>query len=340
MKKRILGITLIVALLACLLTGCAKDRVLYSETNLSKYVQLSKYIGIEVNTTTETFKEYTDDIIESDVVNNDLYAYGKTGTVKEGDTVNIDYVGRKNGIAFEGGTANGAELEIGSGKFIAGFEEGLIGKEIGSTVDLNLTFPKDYGNEALNGQAVVFTVKINYVDSKEPRQPQDFYADLEFDSYEAYMADVKERAVKTYLVNYITSNSLVLDYPKKDKDYLIDTILEVENYNVYMSQQIDLETYVTSQLGKTMSEYKSNLITSEIQPMMNTQMVYYAILDAEKMEIDKEKVEEKIKETIDSFEGKYTRDQIIKGYGEYYFEALTVSEQIYDLVRENAVIKD
>lgn len=340
MTKKILGITLIIALIACLLTGCAKDRVLYSETNLSNYVQFSKYIGIEVDTTTDTFKEYVDGIIEGDVTDNSLYAYGKEGVVKKGDTVNIDYVGRKNGIAFDGGTANGYELEIGGGKFIPGFEDGLIGKEIGSTVDLNLTFPADYGNAALNGQAVVFTVKINYVDSEEHRKPEDFYKDLKFESYEAYMADVKERAIRAYLLNYITSNSIILEYPEKDKDYLLDAILEVENYNVYMSQQTDLETYVTGQMGKTMQEYKSNLIKSEIEPMMASQMVYYGILDEEKIEIDKQAIEDKIQETIDEFDGAHTKDQILKGYGEYYFEALVVGEQAYDLVRENAVIKD
>lgn len=337
--KRILGITLIVALLACMLTGCAKDRVLYRETKLSNYVQLSKYIGVEVDTTTDTFKEYVDGIIEGDVTDNDLYAYGKEGLVKEGDKVNIDYVGRKNGIAFDGGTANGAELEIGAGKFIPGFEDGLIGKEIGSTVDLHLTFPADYDEESLRGQAVVFTVKINYVDSTEHRKPEDFYKDLEFESYEAYMEDVHERAVKSYLLNYITSNSIILEYPEKDKDYLLEAVLEVENYNVHMSEQTDLETYVTGQMGKTMDEYKSNLLSSEIQPMMANQMVYYGILDKEKMEVDKKLVDEKIQETIDEYGGKHTKEQILKGFGDYYFEALAVCDQVYDLVRENAVIK-
>lgn len=80
--------------------------------------------------------------------------------VEEGDTVAIDYVGKKDGVAFEGGTGS-YDLTIGSGAFIDGFEDGLIGHTIGETVDLNLTFPEDYGSEDLAGQDVVFTVTIN-----------------------------------------------------------------------------------------------------------------------------------------------------------------------------------
>ena len=83
--------------------------------------------------------------------------------VKEGDTVNIDYTGYKDGEAFAGGSTNGggAYLVIGSGTYIDGFEDGLIGHRVGETVDLNLTFPEDYGAEELAGADVVFNVTIN-----------------------------------------------------------------------------------------------------------------------------------------------------------------------------------
>ena len=83
--------------------------------------------------------------------------------VKDGDTVNIDYTGYKDGEPFDGGSTNGAgaDLEIGSHSYIDGFESGLIGKKVGETVDLNLTFPEDYAAEDLAGQDVVFNVTIN-----------------------------------------------------------------------------------------------------------------------------------------------------------------------------------
>lgn len=83
--------------------------------------------------------------------------------VKDGDTVNIDYTGYKDGEAFDGGSTNGAgaDLEIGSGTYIDGFESGLIGKKVGDTVDLDLTFPENYGASDLAGADVTFTVTIN-----------------------------------------------------------------------------------------------------------------------------------------------------------------------------------
>lgn len=83
--------------------------------------------------------------------------------IEEGDIANIDYVGKKDGVAFDGGTAQGYDLEIGSGSFIDGFESGLIGKKKGETVDLNLKFPENYGNTDLAGQSVVFTVTVNSI---------------------------------------------------------------------------------------------------------------------------------------------------------------------------------
>lgn len=83
--------------------------------------------------------------------------------VADGDTVNIDFEGKKDGVAFDGGTAAAQQLVIGSGQFIDGFEEGLIGVNPGETVDLNLTFPEGYDNTELAGQEVVFTVTVNFI---------------------------------------------------------------------------------------------------------------------------------------------------------------------------------
>ena len=119
--------------------------------------------------------------------------------VETGDIVNIDYTGTKDGVAFEGGTAQGFNLEIGSGTFIPGFEDGLIGKKLNETVDLNLTFPEEYQSEELAGQAVVFTVTINSIcDASKKITPeyddtliqQLYLLGFEFDTMEAYRADV------------------------------------------------------------------------------------------------------------------------------------------------------
>ena len=108
------------------------------------YVTLGAYKGLEVTVdpVAEVTEEEIDTTIEGSVTSNDLYEEVTEGTVADGDLVNIDYEGKLDGEAFDGGTAQGQDLLIGSGSFIDGFEEGLIGVEVGETVDLELTFPR------------------------------------------------------------------------------------------------------------------------------------------------------------------------------------------------------
>ena len=142
--KKIISAALAVMFTVVFAAGCGKDaRILYNG-KLSEYVELGDYKNIQVNTSSDSFKEYYDDEVSADVSSYDLYVRRTEGMVAEGDTVNIDYVGKKDGEAFDGGTASGYYLTIGSNSFIDGFEEGLVGVEIGSTVDLDLTFPENW----------------------------------------------------------------------------------------------------------------------------------------------------------------------------------------------------
>ena len=132
--KRILMLILSVSLIAVCFAGCGKaERILYNG-NLSKHVELGKYEGIEIDKNSDDFKKAYEATVASDVESNSLYEKKTEGKVKKGDTANIDYEGKKDGVAFEGGTAKGHDLEIGSGQFIPGFEDGLIGVQIGDTV--------------------------------------------------------------------------------------------------------------------------------------------------------------------------------------------------------------
>lgn len=125
--------------------------------------KLGEYTGLEI-TTSEPVKKTMEDAeayLRDYVLPN--YTEEVKDAIKDGDTANIDYEGKKDGVAFDGGTSAGYDLVIGSGSFIDGFEAGLVGHKAGETVDLNLTFPENYGNTELAGQDVVFTVKINTV---------------------------------------------------------------------------------------------------------------------------------------------------------------------------------
>ncbi len=337
--KRILSLVLVLILMLTCFAGCAKKekRELYN-VDLGKYVTLGEYKGLKVDKKSDEFKKISEDIIASDVQTYGLYVTKNTGKVKEGDNVNIDYTGKKDGVAFEGGTAQAYNLVIGSDSFIDGFEDGLIGKEIGSTVDLNLTFPENYGNDELNGQDVVFTVKINYVTTTEPKKPEDYCTLLGFSKVEDYEANVEDRAVGESLQQAILNASKVKDYPKEDLDFLYSKYYEQFESTLVNNYQATVEQYLSS-VGQTADQLKEQLITNQVKPIMDMQMVWYAIFDKEELKITDEEKEQTIKEIIASGgDSSVTRADIIEEYGEYYIEMLLVSNNVFELVKKNAKI--
>lgn len=192
MKKRLV-IGLAVTLVMGVLSGCGSDkegvgnnsaenstestqmqtneqiqnRVNVSELKVEDYVTLGEYNNLAVTVAAQ--ETITDEQVDAQALAiYQNYSTKENGGVTDravatGDTVIIDYVGKKDGVAFEGGTDQGADLTIGSGQFIDGFEDGLIGVNPGETVDLNLTFPENYGNTELAGAKVVFTVTVHFI---------------------------------------------------------------------------------------------------------------------------------------------------------------------------------
>lgn len=166
MKKKLVSV--LTAILAVgLLSGCgAKNSTVLKDMEVDKYVTVGDYKGLQISVAPAKVDETT---LAAEV--NSIYMNYVTAdnggitdrAVEVGDTVNIDYEGKKDGVAFDGGTAASQSLTIGSGQFIDGFEDGLVGVMPGETVDLNLTFPEAYGNADLAGQAVVFTVTVNFI---------------------------------------------------------------------------------------------------------------------------------------------------------------------------------
>lgn len=121
--------------------------------NVADYVTLGEYKGLEVSVeapsvSDESVQSYIDYVLQ----NNPSLEEVTGRPVQEGDVVNIDYVGKIDGVAFDGGTAEGYDLEIGSGSFIDGFEDGLIGAEVGETRDVQTTFPEDYRSAEVAGK--------------------------------------------------------------------------------------------------------------------------------------------------------------------------------------------
>ena len=170
------------------------------EYDVNECVKLGDYSALKVSlpnsykVTKKQIEDYANNMAQ--YYAQPVYKDTKKKKVEEGDTVNIDYVGKRDGEAFDGGTASGYNLTIGSHSFIDGFEEGLVGKKVGETVDLDLTFPENYQNQEMAGVDVVFTVTINKIvevdETAEFELNDEFVKQyFQFDTVEDYMKEVK-----------------------------------------------------------------------------------------------------------------------------------------------------
>ena len=246
MKKRV-SLMLALFMAVSLLAGCGSDagKALH-EMKVEKYVTLGEYTGLNVTVpspeVTEAEKtQYLQQIYFGNMVVEEAEKITDRA-VKNGDVVNIDYSGKQDGVAFDGGTAADQYLGIGTGAFIKGFEEGLVGVMPGETVDLDLTFPTDYHSEELQGQSVVFTVTVNYI-------------------YPAYN---DEEVASWGNENYKTMEDLtnfINDYLTAQKQYYYEMNLENAVLEAFMAQCV-----FTELPEELVSRYKTNLqesITAE-----------------------------------------------------------------------------
>ena len=332
--KRIITAIISVLLIASMLVGCGKDRELY-KVNLSKYIEVGEYTGITVDTTSKDYKGYYESNIESDATNGQYYNEIKEGKVENGDIANIDYIGKKDGVAFDGGTAEKYDLTIGSGTFIDGFEDQLIGVPVGKTVDINVTFPENYGNEELNGAPVVFTVTINSI--KRLQDPKEYFRNLGFKTLKSYEDDLKKRAAISCIIDTLLGKVSVIKYPTDDVDviYAGEYKLMEDYYKNYYG--MDMDTVISS-YGMTKDTFKETMLENSIYPQVKEQMMLYYILDSEKMTCTEQEVENYINEMVEKNKN-LNKETLKKTYGDYYFESLFIKEKVTDFLYEKANVK-
>lgn len=348
------------ALLVCLsfvFTGCGQEAQSLDAIKATDFVTLGQYKGISVPKADTAVSE--NDIEEA--VMSDLSALATKAEVKErpvieGDTVNIDYVGKKDGVAFDGGTAEGYDLQIGSDTFIDGFEDGVIGMEIGQTKDLNLTFPENYHSEELAGADVVFTVTVNSISAdeipsltddgilkkladkygKEDFEEVDDYLDLIKETIEESKETAAESSYRTDLMQQIYDSSTC------DLDKLPEWLVS-ENTTQYTA---NIESFA-SQYGLSLDEYVS-LISGNMadfskqaedygKEISKQELVVRAIAAAENIKVDDKEVADYYAEKAKEYG---TDVETLKAsVDEKTLTEYLLSEKVQDFVLENAVIK-
>lgn len=327
------------------------------EFNASDYLTLEddEYMHMTVQTTPAI--QVTEEEIDSEIANNfsyledydELIIKKTEGTVQNGDTVNIDYTGKKDGEAFDGGTAEDQELVIGSGSFIPGFEEGLIGKEIGSTVDLNLTFPEDYGVEELNGADVVFTVTINYV-SEMPEMTDEIaekMSDGEYKTLEEYRESIRaeiqegydedhDNQVTSLVMQKLTELYPVEEYPQANVDYSVDMILS-QYITPYASMYgMSTEDFVSAAYGMSYDEFMEAQLIPAGQQMVAQEIVLGAIAEKEGITMTEEELQERLQGYADQFG--VTVDDVTQGQDMGYIRVNELNQKVMDWLREKTTV--
>ena len=229
---------------------------------------------------------------------------------ENGDVAVIDYEGFKDGVPFEGGKGEGYSLELGSGTFIPGFEEQVVGLKAGEEKDLNVTFPEEYGAEDLAGAAVVFHVKVNDVKAKErPELDDEFAKDVsEFDTLEEFKADLsaklKERreaqnlnAFRECLMDQVVDN-MEVEIPEAMVDFQAERIFT--NYAQRItSQGIPFEDYLRL-TGQTMTDMRSQAIDAASH-QVRRDLALSAIVAAENIQVSEEELEAEYAHMADQY---------------------------------------
>ncbi len=297
----------------------------------------------EVEFTDEQVDERINSIVESNkVLNSD-----ESLVVADGDEVNIDYVGKIDGVEFDGGSAEGYDLTIGSGSFIDGFEEQLIGEKIGTTVDINVTFPEDY-SEDLAGKDAVFTVTLNGIE-QTPEFTDEFVAEnlSEYAStaeeYRQYLKDTNyDSNLKTYIQNNLETNSSVIRYNKKYLKNLKSTIkyddqLSYENTNAMYQSYLGYSLYESfdDYTGMSETEYDKTLVDKAKDAYKNN-LVYQAILEMEGASADADYYKSVL---VAQGNDESYYDTLVEQYGEPYVLQMAIKEKAVELVKNMVTVQ-
>jgi len=319
--------------------GAGKDLKFHLEVFVRPDVTLGEYKNLAVEAAQRTV---TDEMIDARIAQ-DQEKVSRTvdvedRPVQDGDTVNLDYAGTVDGVAFEGGTAQDQTLTIGSHQFIPGFEEQMVGMNIGEEKDLNVTFPEQYHAEDLAGKNAVFHVKVNGIQNTEkPALDDDFAQDVsEFNTFAEYRENVvKELTKQVEESNANTVENAVvekavenaqMDIPAAMIDDQVDYMIQDMEMNMRY-QGLKMEDFL-KYTGQTMDQMKLSY-RGEAERRVKTELVMEAIRKAEgdAVKPSDEEIEEEIKRQAESM-GRDVED---------FKKTLTDSQK--DYLKENAEIR-
>lgn len=320
------------------------------EYDVESMVKLGEYKGL---TYTETDVSVSDDEVESQI-NSTLTAHATAEqitdrAVEDGDTVNIDFEGKIDGETFDGGTASGASLTIGSGTFIDGFEDGLIGVKPGDKTTLKLKFPDEYKTNAdLSGKDVTFDVTVNYIkgDDIVPELDDDFVKGLNIDdvsNVKEYRAYVKsqlqankeseaEKSKQSELLQQAVDNAEIKEIPEElVTQYATQYTDYYKQYASYFG--LELSDFLTQYMNQTEEEFNQSA-EDYGKERAGYMLVVSAIAKAEKVDVDA-LYDEKVAQYAEQ-SGYADAATLEKDYSKRYLNQIIINEEVQNILEENA----
>lgn len=354
MKIRRAAVLMPVLVALAVLTGCGEEKSKnLADIKVEKYLTWnSDYTGLSLMVAPK--EEVTDEMVEATLVSAlSGYVTSEDGikdrAAELGDTVNIDYSGKKDDVAFAGGTAANQSLTLGSGSFIPGFEDGLVGVMPGETVDLDLSFPTWYDNDELAGQAVVFTVTVNYIypatTAEIPDDVVSWYTNGEYTTMEDF---------KIYCRDYLEYNADYQYSSAKEAEVIraLEAIVECEktpdvlvekyaaNIRASLERQaaqygVDVETFCTYYYRTDSESYVAQMAEASARQGM----MFQYIANKEGLNVSDEELDESLQRFVEENRLESV-EVVLADTDKEEFREYFMFEKVVDFVFENAQVTE
>ena len=329
--------------------GKGQDLIFTAVFQTKPEAELGKYKGVEIK---KIEYKVTDEDIDHELghmqEHNSRLVSVDDRPVEKGDIANIDFEGFVDGVAFDGGKAEGHDLEIGSNTFIPGFEDQVIGMKIDEEKDINVKFPDEYFSKDLAGKDATFKVKVNEIKKKElPELDDEFAKDVsEFDTLKELKASIKEKQQKQNdeRAKYETQDAVIKAVCENVKVDIPSGMIETETENMLKDmeqrlayQGLKLDQYLQI-MGKTKEDMQKEYEPEAIEAI-KSRLALEAVIKAEKIEVADVDVEEKMKEMAKNY-GKENDEEFMKNENVInYIKKGLESEKALEFLVENAKIK-
>ena len=331
--------------------GAGKNLQFTAEVFVRPDVILGEYKGVSVKKQTTLVTDVEVDARIEEERNKQATEIEVEGrAVVEGDTVNLDYAGSVDGVAFAGGTAQDQTLKIGSGSFIPGFEEQMIGMNIGEEKDLQVTFPEKYHAEELAGKAAVFHVKVNSItETQLPALDDDFAKDIsEFDTLDEYKADIRakleaqaaQRDADVFtndVLGKVMENATV-EIPEAMIERQIDSMMRDFEYRL-MGNGLKLDDFI-KYTGSDMQAFRENYRGQAIKSV-KAHLVLEAIEKAEAIDATEEQIDKQLEafagqtgKSVEEFKAGLSASDI------EYFKADAIRDNCVKFLVDNAKVEE